>query len=533
MTHPALRLTMLLLPAAILAACGGGGTTTTPESAAAPTVLLAAVQTDTAAGTAADSGAGSSGSAATTSAESAAVARSAATIAPAPVPNDEGASLTLSTSGPINTANPFFKPMGNGRACVSCHQVNNGMSISPPNLLARFTSSNGTDPVFRVNDGATSPLAPVATLDQKRSAYSMLLNKGLIRVGLPMPAGADFTLVKVDDPYKYASAKELSLFRRPLPSTNLKFASSVMWDGRETFADATSTTCIFNARPALCFASINFDLRHQSNDAVRGHAEAAQDLSALDQRAIVDFEKSLFTAQVSSKDAGDLTSAGALAGTARLVGTNFYFGINDIDAGDYRSHAPFNRNVMTLFGAWRNLATPAPPRRGAPPPPPPSAQDQARASIARGEQIFNNRPFNIVGVAGFNDDLRLPLQRGTCASCHDTPNVGTQSVARMFNTGVSNAQRRTPDLPLYTLRNNSSGEVIETTDPGAAMLSGKWKDIGKVKVPSLRGIESRSPYFHDGSVDKIEDIVGFYDRRFRMGLTRQEVADLSAFLKAL
>ena len=53
-----------------------------------------------------------------------------------------------------------------------------------------------------------------------------------LRVGIGIPAGAEFTLVDVDDPYGYASASELSLFRRPLPSTNLAFLTGVMWDGR-------------------------------------------------------------------------------------------------------------------------------------------------------------------------------------------------------------------------------------------------------------------------------------------------------------
>jgi cytochrome c peroxidase len=65
------------------------------------------------------------------------------------------------------------------------------------------------------------------------------------------------------------------------------------------------------------------------------------------------------------------------------------------------------------------------------------------------------------------------------------------------------------------------------------MLSGKWKDIGKFKVPSLRGIEARSPYFHNGMVHQIEDVVTFYNQRFAIGLTTQEAADLAAFLKAL
>ncbi|MYN18309.1 cytochrome C [Rugamonas sp. FT107W] len=467
------------------------------------------------------------------------VLAAAAPVVLAQVANDEGASLTFSTAGAVDTANPFFKPFGNGRSCATCHQPDNGWSIGPDKLAERFTNSGGTDPVFRLVDGAVSPLAATATLDQKRVAYSMLLTKGLIRVGLPMPTGAEFTLVKTDDPYNYASAKELSLFRRPLPTTNLKFTSSVMWDSRETANDATSALCLKDVRPAQCFATADAGLLHQSNDAVRGHAEAAQDLTAAEQRAIVDFEKTLFTTQVSSIDAGSLTDAGALGGPAQLASAAFYFGINDLESGDYQTGAPFNRNVMAIFGAWRNLDRPAPPPppargRPAPPPPaPPSPQNLARASIARGEQIFNNKPFNITGVAGFNDELRRPLQRGTCASCHDTPASGTHSVVRMFNTGVSDGSRRTADMPLYTLRNNVTGETVATTDPGAAMQTGKWKDIGRVKVPGLRGIESRSPYFHNGSVHTIEDIVTFYDKRFAIGFTAQEAADLAAFMKAL
>jgi hypothetical protein len=541
--HLHLHLPLTILSAALLTACGGSSDTA--ASAAAPRALQGGAP-DTAATTtdnSTDSGT-DSGTAAARVVQGAALPAAAPPPPPpivlAPVPNDEGASLTFSTTGAIDTGNPFFQPMGNGRSCATCHQPNNGWSIGPDNLAARFNNSNGNDPVFRLVDGATSPLAATATLDQKRIAYSMLLTKGLIRVGLPMPANAEFSLVKVDDPYNYASAKELSLFRRPLPTTNLKFLSSVMWDGRETIADATSTICIKNTRPAQCFAPVDTDLLHQANSAVRGHAEAARDLTAAQQRAIVDFEKTLFTTQVSSIDAGSLSDLGALGGPQQLAGTNFYFGINDLDAGDYLTGAPFSRNVFALFGAWRNLANPAPPpppvrgRPGVPPAPAaPSAQNLARASIARGEQIFNNKPFNITGVAGFNDELRRPLARGSCASCHDTPGTGSHSVARMFDTGVSAGALRTADLPLYTLRNNATGEVLETSDPGAAMLSGKWKDIGRVKVPSLRGIESRSPYFHNGSVHTVEDIVKFYDTRFKIGFTPQETADLAAFLKVL
>lgn len=454
-----------------------------------------------------------------------------------PFPNEAGTAQTFSTTGRIDLNNPFFKPMGNGRSCATCHQEGQGWSISPPAIQNLFNTSAGQAPLFRLVDGANSPKAAVATLDQKRAAYSMLLTKGVIRVGLPIPSNAEFSLQKADDPYGFASAKELSMFRRPLPTTNLKFTTAVMWDGRETQEDAKSTLCIQNARPAKCFAPLDTDLLHQANSAVLGHAEAAQGLTAAEQKAIVDFEKTLFTTQVTSNSAGSLTALGAKGGPIELSKGNFYFGINDVEAGDYRSKAPFNRNVFTMFAAWRDLdrpvqARPAP-GRPAPPPVQVSATDRARASIARGEQIFNNKPFNITRVAGFNDELSRNLQRATCASCHSTPNIGTHSVPRFFNTGTTDANRRTPDLPLYTLKNNATGEIVETTDPGLAMVTGKWKDIGRMKVPSLRGLESRSPYFHDGSADEIDKVVTFYDRRFRIGFSRQEAADLAAFLEAL
>lgn len=458
-----------------------------------------------------------------------------ALLTPLAQPNQAGAALTTTSSGLIDTSNPFFKPFGNGRSCASCHQESAGWSVTPQSLQARFAQTNGNDPIFRLNDGANSPNAASASLEQKRAAYNMLLSKGLIRVGLPIPSGAEFTLVKVEDPYGYASAQELSLFRRPLPSTNLNFQSVLMWDARETLADAQSKLCILGSRPARCFATLDFDLLHQANSAVTGHAQAAQGLTAAEQRSIVDFEKSLVTAQVSSTLAGSLTGAGASGGPAALAQNIFYFGINDVEAGDYLTGAAFNRAAINLFGAWRGLdrRPPAPPIPGRPAPPAATASDLARASIARGEGIFNNKPFNIVNVSGFNDELRRPLQRASCTSCHSTPNVGSNSVPRLFNTGSSDAALRTPDLPLYTLKNIATGEQIQTSDPGSALLSGKWKDIGRVKVPALRALAARAPYFHNGAMKDLTEVVKFYDKRFAIGFTPQEITDLTAFLQAL
>ena len=88
-------------------------------------------------------------------------------------------------------------------------------------------------------------------------------------------------------------------------------------------------------------------------------------------------------------------------------------------------------------------------------------------------------------------------------------------------------------MPLYTLRNRATHETVQTTDPGRAMISGKWADIGKFKGPILRGLAARAPYFHNGFAKTLDAVVDFYVTRFNLNFTRQEKADLVAFLGAL
>jgi cytochrome c peroxidase len=102
-----------------------------------------------------------------------------------------------------------------------------------------------------------------------------------------------------------------------------------------------------------------------------------------------------------------------------------------------------------------------------------------------------------------------------------------------LDIGLTGAARRTADMPLYTLRRISTGETIQTTDPGRAMITGKWADIGKFKGPILRALAARAPYFHNGAAATLDDVVAFYESRFHLALTSQERSDLVAFLQAL
>ena len=458
-----------------------------------------------------------------------------------PFPNPTGFASTLSATGRIDLGNEFFQDLGaNGRRCVSCHLPSAGWTITPPQVQAIFERTRGgvtpdglgLGAIFRTNDGSNSPNADVSTLEARRSAYSMVLTKGLIRVGIGVPASADFELVAVDDPYHFASAQELSLFRRPLPTTNLQFLSTVMWDGRETF-DGTDH-CNIAAEGGRCFSSIHFDLADQSNGATQGHAQAPNPINDAQREAIVAFETALTTAQFWDKDAKHLSSAGGKGGPEAIFGQAFYYGIND-NLGDTLTGAPFTPLVFDIYDAWSN-------RHG--------GTDEARRAVARGQEIFNTRPITISGVAGlnfaspFNPPLPASFQ-GTCTTCHDTPNSGNHSIVAPLNIGLADASRRTPDMPLYTLQqkcvtlgdgNKAVGPgcpAQTVTDPGRALISGKFADIGKFTGPILRGLAARAPYFHNGSAADLGEVVDFYNERFGAGIAGRDKEDLIAFLRAL
>lgn len=425
--------------------------------------------------------------------------------------NTAGVHRIVSTTGPIDGSNPFFQDLGtNGRTCFTCHRPAQGWTITPEEVQERFDRTDGLEPIFRRNDGSNYESADLSTIDSRKDAFSLLLSRALIRVVLKVPMDAEFDIVEVDDPYSCgALLDEPALYRRPLPSTNLRFLSTVMWDGRETVeGDA-----------------IRANLMRQASNATTGHAQGAPPTPA-ELAAIVDFELSLFTAQAQGRDAGDLAAQGALGGPEALSMQPFCIGINDpfgsvpaVPGACETQPGGHDPNVFTLFGAWQHAGNPE------------------RQAIARGEQIFNTKTFVVDNVGGLNggphDPVAGPIAGGTCTLCHNTPNAGDHSISLPLNIGLADESNRTPDLPLYTLMNQTSREIVKTTDPGRAMVTGRWADIGKFKGPILRALAARAPYFHNGAAANLEQVVEFYDKRFKIGLTPREKADLVAFLSAL
>jgi cytochrome c peroxidase len=410
----------------------------------------------------------------------------------------------------------------NGRFCESCHANQNDWSLTPSFVQQRFyqgqqafsgncsplpnndsaDQNDDLESLFRTVDGTNSPLADVSTPEAREKAYSLLLNRAVIRIGQAVPPDAEFELVGVADPYGFASALELSLFRRSPTMANLRFNTTMMWDGREEVA---------------C-SSLRSILREQAAHAIEKHAKG-EDPSDETIDDMVETELKLYLAQLVHDDAGELNDEGALGGPAFLAQVPFYWGINAFEKIDPQGR-PYSREVFSLYVSWRDLTLD-------------SERNQARALIAEGEQLFDTREFTIRGVSGFNDVLGRAEVRGTCGACHNTPNVGTNSEGRLMDIGVSDEDNRTPDLPLYTFREKASGATLKTSDPGQALFTKRWTHMNRFKVPNLRGIAGRAPYLHNGGAASLTAVVDYHDQRFDIQLTSEEKAALVAFLSAL
>jgi cytochrome c peroxidase len=196
---------------------------------------------------------------------------------------------------------------------------------------------------------------------------------------------------------------------------------------------------------------------------------------------IVGFEESLWAAQVTVPSVGRLDSDGARGGPQAL------------------STMPKVEGGFNLFDAWANDANPK------------------RAQIARGQAVFNS----------------TNVSHKSCIVCHNSSNNGTNFDNILFDVRTASVEARTPDLPLYTFRNRTTGKIRQLTDAGFGNITGRWDDLGLFKTPTLRALAARAPYFHNGIAATLEDVVRHYEKHFGFVFTDEERADLVAFLNAL
>jgi hypothetical protein len=280
----------------------------------------------------------------------------------------------LNAEGAVRTdSHPFFEPLGrNGRACITCHQPANAMSLSAATIRERWQQTGGKDPLFAAVDGSNCP-----DLNQElKESHSLLLERGLFRIAIPWPpkSNPEFQLEVVRDPtgcntsvaYGLKSAHPaVSVFRRPRVAANLSYlvagpeGIALMADGRV---------------PSLEAQAVDAALTHEEAQAAPGAAELAR---------IVEFEKQIFAAQNSDIRGGLLGDAdGAAAlGPARLAASK---------AGGLSGES-------AAFDVWKGPKVPGDA----------ALQREFRASVARGSEVFFRRRFQMGGGG------RVPALRAT------------------------------------------------------------------------------------------------------------------------
>jgi hypothetical protein len=468
--------------------------------------------------------------------------------------NGLGSVRVLLTRGPLETkGHPFFEPVGtNGRACVTCHQPADGMSLAAWTARQRWELTQGKDPLFAAIDGSNCPDLP----QQDPASHSLLLERGLIRVALPWPPrdeqgkpiDPEFTIEVVRDPtgcntgkvYGLESADpRISVYRRPRPVANTRYTTHENFgvlpfigkNGLPASRDPdTGRPSVMNLMADARFPS----LRVQAQDAAVNHLQTTAPLSRAELDRIFDFESRLYMAQAFDADAGSLAEPDGPSGLGPQA-------LEKGEAGVLGNNT--TRWVIPMEDKWRKLPQGRDLRE--------TRRNEARESIQRGHDVYMFRTFWIRDSMHLNTvGLGNPTKR-TCATCHgmhltgmDTANgwmdIGTTNLPWASEVPLNPWNGAKPQLPLFKVTCKDRvpphpflGRVIFTQDPGRALVSGRCNDVGTIVMQQLRGLAARAPYFSNGSASTLRELVDFYDRRYNIGYSEQEKQDLVNFLGVL
>ncbi len=396
-----------------------------------------------------------------------------------PFENEGGNAATFSTAGFVHLTNAFHTPQGtNGRSCATCHLPESGWGINPDQIEALFAETGGVSPIFNLLD-ANSPTSDVSTAEARYASYSML-RKGLFRRTANRPTAAEYTIIAVDDPLGAGgTTARFAFYRRPLATANFHLAPNVGWHSQNGQSATPPPTAGL--------------VQQAAGNVTGGQQGAPAPQPVIDE--IVTYESQLSFAQLTAHGAGRLDRCGGRGGPELLASQAFVNG-------------PFD-----LFDAWAEGAEGGGRGGGHG-----CSSNPHRRQIARGQALFNATNAN----------------GRSCRGCHNAANNGSNVNGTLFDIGASDADKREPGMPLFTIRNNSTGEIKQTTDPGRGGAgTGTWASVNRFKVPSLRGVAARAPYFHNGVAKTLRDVVVHYEEKLGFVYTPEEEADLVAFMNAL
>lgn len=448
--------------------------------------------------------------------------------------NANGTLRLLLDNGPMETkGHPFFTAIGpNGRACVTCHQPADAMSLSAASAARQWQRNGAKDPLFAASDGSNCPSLP----QSERASHSLLIDHGLIRIARPWPPKdikPDFTIEVVRDPstcnldpkYGLKGAGMVSVFRRPRPVANFKYieAMGFAYDPKagmplpvdpETGKPVSGNLMADGRVPTL---------EAQMRDAAGAHLGFLKNLDKRDIERILDFERRIYAAQQIDAVGGPLDGDGSMGGAKTLQVSQ---------AGRLGSDGGIP--VWSEFEAWEKMPEAVKAKL--------SPEVVAfRESVARGARVFRDKTFLITDTAGINSPIGFgnPV-RNSCVFCHNMSYMGMDVAPGQVDLGTTNQPFAdpAPHLPLFRITCTGKphphyGRTILTSDPGFALTTGKCADVGRITLQSLRGMSARAPFFSNGSAKDIRTVIDYYERRYNIGYTEQEKRDLENLMRAL
>lgn len=448
--------------------------------------------------------------------------------------NANGTLRLLLDNGPMETkGHPFFTAIGpNGRACVTCHQPADAMSLSATSAARQWQRNGAKDPLFAASDGSNCPSLPQG----ERASHSLLIDHGLIRIARPWPPKdikPDFTIEVVRDPstcnldpkYGLKGAGMVSVFRRPRPVANFKYieAMGFAYDPKagmplpvdpETGKPVSGNLMADGRVPTL---------EAQMRDAAGAHLGFLKNLDKRDIERILDFERRIYAAQQIDAVGGPLDGDGSMGGAKTLQVSQ---------AGRLGSDGGIP--VWSEFEAWEKMPEAVKAKL--------SPEVVAfRESVARGARVFRDKTFLITDTAGINSPIGFgnPV-RNSCVFCHNMSYMGMDVAPGQVDLGTTNQPFAdpAPHLPLFRITCTGKphphyGRTILTSDPGFALTTGKCADVGRITLQSLRGMSARAPFFSNGSAKDIRTVIDYYERRYNIGYTEQEKRDLENLMRAL
>jgi hypothetical protein len=145
----------------------------------------------------------------------------------------------------------------------------------------------------------------------------------------------------------------------------------------------------------------------------------------------------------------------------------------------------------------------------------------------------------------------VPSAQGVCGHCHAGPMLNQTSSffvpppgvtmpvgSRFWTAFVSEFNRAGLPPQTFSVQTSSGGSTqVSSPDPGRALITGQLSDVNLFRIPTLWGVKSTAPYFHDNSAATFEALVQHYSDYFAIvgvgAIPPAAQADIVAYLKLL